>query len=100
MSVLTHTAPALRWEDPPSCRRTGAASPRVNWPLIAAALRANPNQWAIVCVAAERASAARTANRIKVGRIQSLYPVGAYEAKARTVGGECRVYARYIGGER
>ena len=98
MSVLTHTTSALRWEDPPAHRRTGPRKPGQDWIPIAAALRANPGRWAIVNVESNRSDAAQTANRISSGRIQSFYPVGRFEAVARTVDGECRVYARYTGG--
>ncbi|MFI6510034.1 hypothetical protein ACIBCT_20715 [Streptosporangium sp. NPDC050855] len=98
MSVLT-AAPELRWEDPPALRRTGPRPPALDWPTIAGKLRANPDKWAIVQVEQDRAVAAQTAHRIKTGRIKALYPLGQFKAVARTVDGECRVYARYVGGE-
>jgi hypothetical protein len=99
MSVLTAPTAKLRWEDPPTLRRSGPRPAGLDWLAIAAALRARPTRWAIVCVEPDRASAGQTAHRIKIGHIQSFYPAGRFEAKARTVGDECRVYARYIGGE-
>ena len=99
MSATLTAAPELRWEDPPPPRRSGPRPEAMDWPTIASKLRARPNVWAIVRIEEDRSAAARTAHRINSGRIQSLYPLGAYKAESRTVGNEYRVYAHYIGGE-
>lgn len=60
---------------------------------IAKELRANPRKWAIVLRCDRAARAASAVERITSGR---EYGAG-YEAVARRVGPEHRVYARFVG---
>ncbi|MFJ9644988.1 hypothetical protein [Streptomyces sp. NPDC101206] len=65
--------------------------------VIAAHLRHRPGEWAHIDNKATRASAASTAYLIRTGGLRAYTPTGHYEATSRTVDGEYRVYARYIG---
>jgi len=83
----------IRWEDPPR-RGVGEAH---NWPGIAADLRQRPKQWAIAVICRNFSTAGQTARRIRDGAYKPMEPTGAFEATARTIDGEHRVYARYVG---
>ena len=97
----------IRFEDPPPPARGCTKGPRPPRPTardIAAALRENPQRWALVREGGrERGAydAARsTATVITRGRIAAFQPTGDFEAVTRTVAGQVRVYARYLpGGE-
>ena len=82
----------LRWEDPPLSRRGLNAW----WQEAAAKLRAKPGTWAILCVVATLRRAQHLAWRIRDGRLVN-FGKGKFEAVARTVDDEHRVYARYMG---
>ncbi|MEV7013474.1 hypothetical protein [Streptosporangium sp. NPDC051022] len=89
----------LRWEElPPPCR-TWVRPPRMDWPAIGGVLCSRPAEWAVVAVLPTAAAAARMAHQIRNDDIPSLEVRGVFEAAARTVGQEHRVYARYMGGE-
>lgn len=80
------------FEEPPS------RGPRGAWAYeVVRQLRANPDAWARVAAfdKAERASA--TAYAIKNGLNRAWGSKGDFEAAARKVEGEHRVYARYVG---
>lgn len=89
---------SVRWEDPP--RRGGEG---VDWAVVGAELKTRPGEWAHVATYQSSNAAAvvtyQINSRIKHPRLLAL---GAFEAKARTVDGDHRVYARYVGeaGER
>ena len=83
----------IRWEEPP--RQT--QGPVHNWAAIAAALQARPGEWALIAVCETRATAGTTAKYVRESFYEPL-KTGQYEAKSRTVDGEFRVYARYVGG--
>jgi len=84
----------IRFEDPPGAR--SAATGR-DWTAAAAVLRKEPRRWAIVAVCPNAVTAASTANNIRRGQVAAMRPVGAFEAVSRTVDGEYRVYARWVG---
>lgn len=85
-------AGVLRWEQPPSRER---GERRYDWARIADDLKANPGEWALVAVCPNPTTAASTARYIRNGKYK---PLGAgFDAVARTVDGEPRVYACYIG---
>ena len=63
----------------------------------AAKLREHPGKWARIVTANSRAAADSLAYQIKTGRLRAYLPSGHYEAVARTVDSEHRVYARYVG---
>lgn len=66
---------------------------------IAATLREHPGEWAHIDTKGTRGSAISTAYAIRNGRLRAYTPTGHYEATARTINGEFRVYARYTGGD-
>lgn len=82
----------LRFEELPD--RTGYAS---KWRTISGELRARPGEWAVVAVVGDAGKSGTTAAAVKRG-VYAGMPKGEFEATARTVNGEHRVYARYIGG--
>lgn len=65
---------------------------------IAAALRARPGEWAVVQRAATIGRAASAAQAIRSAKLSAYGPRGSYQAVARTVGAEHRVYARFVAG--
>jgi hypothetical protein len=81
----------VQWEAPPP-RRWGAVH---DWQAIAKELKAWPGEWALVAVCASQTTAASTARYIRAGKYKPLS--SGFEATARTVDGEARIYARYIG---
>jgi hypothetical protein len=82
----------LRWEEPPA-RRNGVVR---DWVAIAADLKAQPGEWAIIAVCVNQPLAGQTARQVRDSSYAALRD-GRYEAKARSVDGEHRVYARYVG---
>lgn len=83
----------IRWEEPPAAK----GSPVHDWPAIGAQLAAAPWRWALVAVCANGTLANSTALNIRKGKYKPLEAIGRFEAKSRTVDGEHRVYARYVG---
>lgn len=76
------------------------ASPadRIDWQHVGATLRERPNEWARIGSYPSRSSAATIAYQINHGKKHArLFAYGRFEAKSRTVDGECRVYVRYVG---
>ncbi|WP_157868857.1 hypothetical protein [Streptomyces atriruber] len=65
--------------------------------MAAAALKQRPGQWGIVGTYKNIGSASGVGIRIKRGATAAYRPAGAFEAVARTVHGEARLYARYVG---
>lgn len=86
-------ADVIRWEEPPP-RRHGQVH---DWAAIGEKLRSKPNEWAVVAVCLNQATAGSTARYVREGKYQKLGP--GFDAVARTVNGEARVYARYVGGD-
>ena len=81
-------------EPPPAARGARHRSAHTGY---AAQMREHPGQWARIVVANSRAAADSLAYQVKTGRLRAYLPSGSYEAVARTINGEHRVYARYIG---
>ncbi len=79
----------IEWADPPMDRRLES-----HWDLIAAELRAHPNNWAIIRRGMKNPTAAMS---IKRGRLVSFRPAGAFEARTVTVASGFDIYARYVG---
>jgi hypothetical protein len=77
----------IKFEDPPARRGGGAWSPKGTHEIIAAKLRERPGEWARIQALPSVQSAAGQAHA----------PAGSFESKSRTVDGESRVYARYVG---
>ncbi|WP_030777270.1 hypothetical protein [Streptomyces sp. NRRL S-920] len=65
--------------------------------MAAAALKQRPGQWGIVGTYKSIGSASGAGLRIKQGIAAAYRPAGAFEAVARTVHGEARLYARFVG---
>lgn len=83
---------AVRFEEPPS--ESNAVH---DWVAIASALKKRPNRWAIVAVCKNAPLAASTARYVRQSGYEALRLAGKFEAVARTVDGEYRVYARWVG---
>ncbi|MFC8945943.1 hypothetical protein [Streptomyces rochei] len=64
---------------------------------IATQLRARPGQWAHVLTPPASGTATSMAYVIRAAKLTAYAPAGTFEAHARTVNGEHRVYARYVG---
>ncbi|WP_328739905.1 hypothetical protein OHA91_22895 [Streptomyces erythrochromogenes] len=88
---MTHT---ITFEPLPKATEKGQWGINI---AIAAQLRDHPGKWAYIDSKGSRASAGSTAYAIRTGKLRAYAPAGHYEAKARTVDGEFRVYARYCG---
>lgn len=87
----------IRFEDPPPPHRNGASTPPADYPLIAATLCRAPGRWALIGIAGTSQRAAGWAFRIREGMVDTLAIRGAFDAVSRTVGGEHRVYAKFLG---
>lgn len=77
-------------------------APRLPLPIetrkaFAAALRARPGVWALMGQHTSPGSARQLAYSIRQAKPKTFAPAGAFEADAKTVMGEHRVYARYVG---
>lgn len=71
-------------------------SARADLSAIANQLRARPGEWAHIGTRASAGSARQGAYQVR-GRNEAFAPAGAFEAASRTVDGEHRIYARYVG---
>lgn len=83
----------LKFEPPP--KRV-----RVTWGRhadVASKLRAKPGEWAPIGTYNSSQTAASIARQIKRAVLSAYMPAGSFEAVSRTVDGESRVYARYVG---
>lgn len=88
----------VRWEDPPPADRARALNGRgqTPWRAIVAELAANRGRWALVSVCRSQSTAGSTALMIRRSMMPSFHG-RQFEAVARRVDGEFRVYARYVG---
>lgn len=68
--------------------------------LFAAELRKHPGEWALLGRVGTMGSGGTLAWQIRGARetMTAFAPAGAYEAEAKTLLGEHRVYVRYVGG--
>ncbi len=90
----------IRWEEPPD-RKHGHGGYRPvhhRWTAIGKALAQRPNRWALVLLCDNATSAGSVAYQIRRGQYVDLLTIGEFDAVARTIDGEHRLYARYIGG--
>lgn len=85
------------FEDLPETRQGGGHHRPSKHHKIAEQLRERPKEWARVHISASRSGADSTAHQIRVAILRAYSPPSAFEAKARTVDGQHRVYARYVG---
>ncbi|WP_393075092.1 hypothetical protein [Streptomyces sp. LN704] len=66
------------------------------------ALRARPNEWALLGKYSTGGLARQSAYEVRNAlrpKDQPFTPAGTFEAEARTMLGEHRVYVRYVGGD-
>lgn len=90
------TRATIRFEElPPDARGGRLPSPMSQ--DIAAQLTERPGEWAHIRSGATPARAASLAHHVRAGTSRAFRPKGAFEAKSRTVDGQFRVYARYVG---
>ncbi|MGW2169168.1 hypothetical protein ACWC1C_01395 [Streptomyces sp. NPDC001705] len=82
----------FRFEDPPPPRH-GRHGEHIE---AAQKLREKPGQWAIVTTCVNAGSSSSMARAIRVGARAAWKPAGDFDAVARRVDGEYRVYARYL----
>jgi hypothetical protein len=84
----------IRWENPPPRRKPDP----VDWAAVGEALYNRPGEWAHVGSYGAAGTAGTVAYQISAGtKHSSLLAFGRFEAESRTVDGEHRVYARYVG---
>ncbi len=91
----------LEWVEgpPPVTRAGGKAKGGRTYVSESAQLIAKPGQWAILRRDFKSQDQAATlASYIRIGQLAAFSPSGAFEAVSRSVEGEYRVYARYVGG--
>ena len=85
------------FEDPPAPCRSWRLPQRIDWTAVGKTLSEQPERWARIAVLDDVTKAGRYAHRIRYGLVEGLQPYGVFEARARTVDGEHRVYARLVG---
>lgn len=81
----------MKFETPP--RERGDSK----WVKEAIELRERPGEWAVLHTSKSAQLSAAAARTIRVAKVKAWQPAGSFEAIARTVDGEHRVYARYVG---
>lgn len=89
------TTEQLVWENPPADNHGHGKNHKV----IAAALKANPGVFANIGTYSSAQAASSMAHYIRRAKGAAYAPPGAFEAVARTVDGQHRVYACYVGVE-
>lgn len=83
----------LTWEEPPPV----GYGIRASYEEIARKLKARKGEWAVIGMYDKSRTAAGVANNVRKGISRHFRPEGYFESKSRTVDGEHRVYARYVG---
>lgn len=86
----------IRFEELPGATGIGRR-PNGRHAQIAEALRERPGEWACIGVQDTARSAGSLAYAIRTGRLSAYLPAGAFEASARTVRREHRLYVRFVG---
>ncbi|MFB4265391.1 hypothetical protein [Nonomuraea sp. GTA35] len=87
----------IRFENPPPVVTRWAKSVALDYEQIAEVLVAHPGEWAFVGVTATPTRAGGAAQRIRDGVVEALAIHGQFDAASRTVDGEYRVYAKFLG---
>lgn len=82
----------FRFEEPPAPFQ----KPRGDQAKAAKALMERPGEWGMVTVCRSGGSSSSMARAIRKGVSKTWQPAGDFEALARKVNGEYRVYARYM----
>lgn len=86
----------LRFEEPPT-PGGGAARGSKKYRRAVEQLKKRPGEWAIVAVCKNHQASNSLSYQIKNGKSAAFLPKGHFDAVARLVGKEHRVYARYVG---
>jgi hypothetical protein len=84
----------LEFEELPPPGRAGGQADHAS---MARELRTRPGEWAMVRTYKSAGTVTSMAYLIRRGEQPSYQPPGAFEAALRTVQGEHRLYARYVG---
>jgi hypothetical protein len=84
----------LVWAPPPVRARQQRREVPIDHDLIAAELRSNPGEWALI-----PAASTGLAGHIRRGDVRAYRPPRTFEAVRRDVDGEICIYARYVGQE-
>ncbi|MFI7114027.1 hypothetical protein ACIBK9_47455 [Nonomuraea sp. NPDC050227] len=87
----------IRFEDPPRSTRRWAKALPFDYEQVAVTLCARPGEWAFIGATATPTRAGGVAQRIRDGVVEALAAHGEFDAVSRTVDGEYRVYARFLG---
>lgn len=82
----------FRFEEPPASQ-LGRPSSHTE---AAKALMERPGEWGMITVCSTSGSSSSTARAIRKGVSKTWQPAGDFEAVARKVDGQYRVYARYM----
>jgi hypothetical protein len=96
--MSTPTPPPVHFEEPAPPAPTGAAARQ----LFADQLRTRPGVWALLGTYDNPPTARTSAYHIRAAvnpQNQPFAPAGTFEAEARSLCGESRVYVRFVGGE-
>jgi hypothetical protein len=97
-ATATAPAPAARFEEPTPPAPHGAAARQA----FADQLRTRPDTWALLGTYDNARTARTSAYHIRAAanpQNQPFAPAGTFEAEARSLCGESRVYVRFAGGE-
>lgn len=88
------TTSGLVWEEP-----TGGRS-RSTWRIVGTELRSRPGAWAVVGTfdPTKKSAAYTLASNIKAGKLGG-FDRGEFDALARTIDDQVKVYARFVGGD-
>ena len=84
----------ILWQEPPG--RSGGTR-RHDWAAIAEELKTKPGAWACIATCQTPSIAANTARNVRGGVYVAIREAGLFDAVARKVDGEYRVYARFTG---
>jgi hypothetical protein len=87
----------IRFENPPPRGSGREWSPKGTHEGIASRLKKKPLKWAHIQTLSTVQSAANQADAVRGARLVAYGPAGSFEAVSRTVDGEHRVYARFVG---
>jgi hypothetical protein len=92
---VTEQPKIIRWEIPPTAKRTGGNS-FSRFQALADELRAHAGQWAVIYDGHSK-SFTGLANHIRQGSVRCFTPCGDFDATTRSRDGHYIVYARYVG---
>lgn len=91
-------ADEVRWEDPPSANRSANRRKR-QWEPRLLPLMEQPKRWAVVRTYPTAKQAYDAVGNLRGAGYRRYLPSGRWEFTSRTVDGEYRLYARYLGPE-